>query len=251
MRDIRLEQMEQYIMLKDKVPMDELREHFATSLNTIRRDVALLIKKGTVEKVYGGVCARKAEQLAPFDIRTIRHQEAKAAIGKKAAELVEDGDTIFLDSGTTTLQMVEPLGQRRNITVITNNLYAIMAAMSYPGLTVISLPGQLHRRTGSFTGLDTLRFLKSYNIKTAFMAATGFSVSHGVTNSSPLEYELKMMAMERSAKSVLLLDSHKFGQTALLTYASPERFHRIITDAMPEKIYLDALKEAGTILTLA
>ncbi len=251
MRNVRLEQMEQYIRQKDTVPMEELQAHFATSMNTVRRDVALLIKKGTVEKVYGGVCARKAEQLTPFDVRTIKHQEAKMAIGLKAAKLVENGDTIFLDSGTTTLHMVQNLGKKQNVTIITHNLHAIMAAIPYPNLTVISLPGQLHRKTNSLTGLETVCFLKAYNIKKAFMAATGLSLTSGVTNSSPLEYELKIAAMERSAQSYLLLDSHKFGQTAMLTYAQAGKFDGVITEAMPGDEYQETLSAAGTRLILA
>ncbi len=251
MKNIRLEQMERYIIQKDSVSMEDLQAHFDTSMNTVRRDVALLMKKGTIEKVYGGVCARKAEQLTPFDARTIKHPEAKTLIGRRAAELVEDGDTIFLDSGTTTLHVVQNLAKKQNITIITYNLHAIMAAVPYPNLTIISLPGQLHRKTSSFTGLETARFLKAYNIKTAFMAATGLSLSGGVTNASPLEYELKITAMERSAKSYLLLDSHKFGQTALMTYAQLSGFAGVITEAEPAQEYVASLEEAGTQLILA
>ncbi len=251
MRNIRLDQMEEFIVKRETVSMEELRQEFNTSLNTVRRDVALLKKKGTVEKVYGGVCARKPEQLAPFDVRNIKNQEAKTAIGKKAAGLTEDGDIIFLDSGTTTLHIVMNLAKKQNITIITHSLNAIMAAVPYPNLNVITLPGQLHRKTNSFTGLEAVRLLKSYNIKKAFMAATGFSLSHGVTNSSPLEYELKMAAMERSEASYLLLDSQKFGQTAMLTYASPEKFRGIITEARPDESYIAALEAAGTQLILA
>ncbi len=251
MRNTRLEQMEEYILQMDSVSMEALQEHFDTSMNTVRRDVALLIKKGTVEKVYGGVCARKAEQLTPFDVRTIKHQEAKMLIARKAAQFIEDGDTIFLDSGTTTLHMVQNLAKLQNITIITHNLHAIMAAMPYSNLTIISLPGQLHRKTSSFTGLETVRFLKAYNIKTAFMAATGLSLSGGVTNSSPLEYELKITAMERSTKSYLLLDSHKFGETAMMTYAQPSSFAGVITETEPNAEYIHALNDAGAKLILA
>ncbi len=251
MKDIRLDQMEQYIVEKENVLMEELQNHFNTSLNTVRRDVAILIQKGTVEKVYGGVRAKKADPLIAFDVRTIKHQDAKVAIGKRAAELVSDGDIIFIDSGTTTLHMIQNIGQKQNITIITNNLHAIMAAMPFPSLNVIALPGQLSRRTSSFTGMDALRFLSSYNIKTAFMAATGLSSAHGVTNASPLEYELKMKAIERSERSILLLDSHKFGQTGLLTFAELNQFSALVTDATPEKVYMDALKNAGTQLIIA
>ncbi len=251
MRNVRLEVMEQYIIQKDTVSMEDLQKHFATSMNTIRRDVALLIKKGSIEKVYGGVCARKSEQLTPFDVRTIKHPEAKMRIGRKAAELVADGDTIFIDSGTTTLHMIPNLADKQNITIITHNLHAIMAAIPYPNLTVIILPGQLLRKTSSFTGLETVRFLKAYNIKTAFMAATGLSLSNGVTNASSMEYELKLTAMERSSKSYLLLDSHKFGETAMLTYAQIHQFDGIITEAMPDDGYKNVIANAGSKLIQA
>lgn len=251
MRNIRLDLMEQYIIQKDTVSMEELQKHFDTSMNTIRRDVAMLMKKGTIEKVYGGVCARKSEQLTPFDVRTIKHPEAKLLIGRQAAALVEDGDTIFIDSGTTTLHIVPNLGDKQNVTIITHNLNAILAAAPYPNLTVIILPGQLLRKTSSFTGLETVRFLRAYNIKTAFMAATGLSLTGGVTNSSPFEYELKMTAMERSNKSYLLIDSHKFGETAMLTYAQLNQFAGVITEASPEESYISAIANAGTKLILA
>ena len=231
--------------------MEDLQKHFDTSMNTIRRDVALLIKKGSVEKVYGGVCARKAEQLTPFDVRTIKRPEAKMLIGRRAAGLVEDGDTIFIDSGTTTLHVIPSLSDKQNITIITHNLHAIMAAVPYPNLTVIILPGQLLRKTSSFTGHEAIRLIKSYNIKTAFMAATGFSLTNGITNASPLEYELKIAAMERSSKSYLLLDSHKFGETAIMTYAQPHQFDGVITEAMPDESYTGSLIKAGTQLILA
>lgn len=250
MKEIRLAQMEQYILEKDTVLMEELQDHFSMSLNTVRRDIVSLIKKGTVEKVYGGVRARKAEPLPPFDLRTIKHQEAKIAIGKKAAELVEDDDIIFLDSGTTTLHLIQNLAHKQNITIITHNLPAIMAAMPYPNLNVIVLPGRLQRRTSSLTGMEAIRMLSGYNMNKAFMAATGISSTHSVTNSSSFEYELKVTALERCEQSILLLDSHKFGQSALMTYASLEKFNYLITEAMPDARYQEALKAAGTKLLL-
>lgn len=244
MKDIRLNQMEQYILQQETVSMEALCERFQVSLNTVRRDVARLLAKGSVEKIYGGVRARKSELLQPFDVRTAARQEAKMAIGRKAASLVADGDVIFVDSGTTTLHMIPQLWERQEVTLVTNSLHAIMAAMPYPNLNVISLPGQLQRKTSSFTGPDAVRFLNGYNIRKAFMAATGWSLSHGVTNSSPLEYELKRTALARSQQRILLLDHHKFGTAALLSYAQPDAFQTLVTDRVPPEAYAKALAEA-------
>ena len=251
MRNTRLEEMEKFILQNDSVSMDQLCEQFKVSMITVRRDIAQLQRKGTIEKIYGGVTARKGETLTPFDVRRISNREAKCAIAARAASMVHDNDIVFLDSGTTTLHILDNLSGLHNVTIVTHSLQAMLAALPYQNLNVISLPGQLYRKTSSFTGLDAIRFLKSYNITIAFMGASAFSLEHGVSNSSPLEYEIKMTAMQRSARSVLLLDSDKFGRTALLTYAQISDFDSIVTERMPGEEYARACAEAGTELIVA
>lgn len=251
MRNTRLEEMEKYILQNDSVSMDQLCEQFNVSMITVRRDIAQLQRKGTIEKIYGGVTARKGETLTPFDVRNISNRDAKTAIGRRAAELVHDEDIIFLDSGTTALHVLDNLSALHNVTIVTHSLQAMLAALPYQNINVISLPGQLYRRTSSFTGLDAIRFLKNYNITVAFMGASACSLEHGVSNTSPLEYEIKMTAMQRAARSVLLLDSEKFGRAALLTYAQIADFDTIITERMPAPDYVRACREAHTELLIA
>lgn len=251
MRNTRLEEMEKYILQNDSVSMDQLCEQFKVSMITVRRDIAQLQRKGTIEKIYGGVTARKGEMLTPFDVRRIANREAKSAIARRAAQLVHDDDIVFLDSGTTTLHIIDELASLHNVTIVTHSLQAMMAALPYQNLNVISLPGQLYRKTSSFTGLDAIRFLKSYNITIAFMGASALSLDHGVSNSSPLEYEIKMTAMQRAARSVLLLDSDKFGRAALLTYAQLSDFDALVTERMPDEEYVRACAEGGTELIVA
>lgn len=251
MRNTRLEEMEKYILQNDSVSMDQLCEQFNVSMITVRRDIAQLQRKGTIEKIYGGVTARKGETLTPFDVRNISNREAKTAIGRRAASLVNDNDIVFLDSGTTALHVLDNLSALHNVTIVTHSLQAMLAALPYQNLNVISLPGQLYRKTSSFTGLDAIRFLKSYNITIAFMGASALSLEHGVSNSSPLEYEIKMTAMQRSAKNVLLIDGEKFGRTALLTYAQISDFDSIVTERMPAPEYVKACQDGGTELLIA
>lgn len=251
MKTNRIQEMAQYISAHGTATMEELKEHFQVSMNTVRRDVAVLMKTGAVEKVYGGVCARRPDQqLTPYDVRRISKEEEKLAIGRQAAALVQDKDIIFMDSGTTTLQMMEYIKDRRELTVVTNSLGVIMAALPYENINVIALPGQLRRRTNSFTGDETVRSLRRYNIRIAFMAATGVSM-HGVTNSSPLEYEIKKCAMECSEKKVLLVAAEKFGVTGLMTFSPLTAFDAVITDHTPPAAYTQQLEQAGVRLTIA
>ena len=251
MKADRILEMERYILNQGAATMDELRLHFDVSMNTIRRDVAELLKRGTVEKVYGGVCARQSEQiLTPYEVRRRGSEDAKAAIGQCAASLVQDGDVIFIDSGTTTLHMIDHLADKRDLTIITNNLEAIIQALPLDNITIIALPGQVRRKTHSLTGDDAVQYLRRFNIAKAFMAATGFS-SHGVTNSSPLEYEIKKCALDNAETTVLLISQSKFGTTGLMTYAQPEDFDVLITDKTPSPEDQQRVKASGAQLIVA
>ncbi len=251
MKADRMLEMERYVLQKGAATMEELREHFDISMNTVRRDVAELLKRGMVEKVYGGVCARKNEQaLTPYDVRRRGSEEAKAAIGKRAAGLVSDGDIIFIDSGTTTLHMIDHLQDKRELTIITNNLEAVNRALPYENITIIALPGQVRRKTHSFTGDDAVRYLRRFNVRIAFMASTGLS-SHGVTNSSPMEYEIKKCAVESAETTVLLISQAKFGVTGLMTFAQLEDFDILVTDEMPSPADQARVRESGAQLIVA
>lgn len=251
MKTDRIQEMERYIIQRGAASMEELRVQFGISMNTVRRDVVELLQRGTVTKVYGGVCARPTEQaLTPYEVRRRGSESAKSAIGRQAAKLVNDGDVIFVDSGTTTLQMIDHLADKRDLTIITNNLEAIFRALPHENITIIALPGQVRRKTHSLTGDDAVRYLRRFNIRTAFMASTGLS-SHGVTNSSPMEYEIKKCAVESAEKTVLLIAEAKFGVTGLMTFAQLSDFDALVTDALPSEENRKGLQAAGVELIVA
>ncbi len=230
MKSFRLRRMEQYILEKENVSMEELCTEFDMSMNTVRMDVAALVKKGSVKKVYGGVCSNRQNSLVPFEERKMKNSEKKKAVCRSAAELVEDGDIIYIDSGTTTMYLTDYLDNQKNITVLTNNLNVIMRAVPYENIQVICLPGILERKTNSFVSAETGKILARYNIKKAFFAATGITENGDITNSSSLEYEIKREAMQNSEHKYLLLDSSKYGKSALLTYAHIGDMEMVIAD---------------------
>ncbi len=230
MKSFRIRQMEQYILEHDIVSMEELRDHFNISMNTVRLDVGELVGKGAIRKVYGGVCSIQQENLVPFTERQLKNIQAKKAVGKAAAALVEDGDIIYIDTGTTTMNMMDYLGGCTNVIVLTNSLDAINRALPLTNINVICLPGTLERKTNSFVSADTVRTLEKYNITKAFMASSGIAESGIVTNSSPLEYEIKKAAIADSKDVYLLIDSTKYGKSALLTYANISEMSKVIVD---------------------
>ncbi len=245
MKAKRLEEMESYILANGSVTMEELRDHFGISMNTVRRDIAEIVRPGYIEKVYGGVKAQtRVPALVPYSVRSSSPDDAKRRICMEAGRMVKDGDIIFIDSGTTTVHIMDAI-RDKSVTVITNNIEVMVQALELDNIRIIVMPGEIHRKTHSITGEDSAAFLSHLNTDVAFMAATGASFS-GVTNSSPLEYSIKRAAVAHTKRAVLLITGGKFGVTSLLTYASLSQFQSVITDSSIAPEYRQKLKEANT-----
>ncbi len=189
MRLKRLDLLEEFIYKHKTVSIDKLCEEFKMSKNTIRRDIDALVDKGVIKKVYGGVTVNtQSNELLPFEERTIKNNSAKIDIAKKAAEFIEDGDSIFIDSGTTTLNIIDYLNDKNNITLFTNSINVILKAIPHDNIDIICLSGRFNRTTFSFTGLTSSDVLSTYNINKSFMACTGISLENGLTHTSPNEF---------------------------------------------------------------
>lgn len=224
--------------------MKELCAAFRVSMNTVRADVAFLEKTGTVEKVYGGVRSLARHEIPVFTHRTQIRPDAKLAIARAAARFIDAGDTLFIDAGTTTMNVLDILPRDIRLTVVTANLRVISRAAEMPNVDLIVLPGSLNRRTNSLSDVSTLEFLGRYHFIKALMAATGLSPDGKLNVSSYLECEIKQLAVSRSEQRLLLCDSGKFGAAGLLSYASLSDMDRLITDA-PCPGALRSLCESG------
>ncbi len=247
MRIERIDQIEDYILEHKSVSIDKLCEVFGISKNTVRRDLDVLTKKETVAKVYGGVIAiepsnKNISVLTSFNERNIKNSEAKTRIVKAAIHFIKDGDTIFIDTGTSTSNIIDHLGHLNNITIITNSVQLMYKAQAYPKINLIGLPGILKRDTFSLVGSVCSKHLKTFNIDKAFMACTAISLKSGVTNASFEEYEIKKTALEISREHFLLVDHTKFDKTSLMTYCEPNQFDHIITDVKPSDDYIEYFK---------
>jgi len=229
LKSFRLNEMEMYIADNGTVTMQNLCNHFDVSISTVRQDVSRLVLKGAVKKVYGGVSSVRTNQMVPFEERKARNFNHKQAIGKKAADLLKNHDIVFIDSGTTTMHVIEHIPLEKKVTILTHSMSAIHAAIPHDHVELIVLPGKMDRKTNSFLTAD-LRYLEQYNITVALMAATGISASGDVTNSSIIEHEIKRKAVKKSERAYLLVDSSKFQRVALVTYAHLNQFTAVITD---------------------
>ena len=248
MRLDRLNSIEQYILQEGTVTWESMAAHFGVSVNTIRRDIKELIARGTIRKVYGGVSSVNANAPVAIQERQVRNIEDKKKIGRLAAEFVQPGQTIFLDSGTTTPCLVPHLSGMENVTIVTHSLPVLNEASHYPSLQVISLGGFYNATTGSYGGISTLNYLSRIAADTVFIAATGVSLEHGLSHKAFFEAETKRKITECGKKIILMADHTKFGNSSAITFMDFDRLDGIVTDVRPAQEFLDAAANAGIIV---
>lgn len=235
----RINKIQELLEDKRSISINKLCDIFEVSKNTIRRDIAELEKRGIIKKVYGGIMLNPTSIAPePFASREIKNSLPKKQIARIAAELVSDGDVIYIDSGTTTMHMIPYLAEKRNITIVTASLNVINASTSYNQLNVISTGGSLYLPSKAFVGASVLSCLKNYNISKTFLATTGISLENGVTNASPLECEIKHYLSQKDNVKVLLVDSSKIGISSLMTYCQLKDLDYIIIDKEPPSDYI-------------
>lgn len=245
MKVTRLNEIETLLEEQNTLSIDELCDKFSVSKNTIRRDISELEKRGTIKKVYGGIMRNQNNMPEPFFSREIKNKVKKRDIARRASSLIEDNDIIYIDSGTTTIHIVPYLAKKTNLTILTANVYVINEALQYPQINLISTGGTLYHPSNAFVGANVLQFLQDYNITKSILAATGFSIANGVTNTSPMESEIKKYLIAHSKTRILLVDSTKEDKVSLVTFAKLTDFDYIVTDKKPDAEYEAYFKKNG------
>lgn len=244
MRRERLAQIEEYISSNGFATMEQIRDKFGIAMPTVRKDISELASQGLIEKVYGGAKAvvSQSKNMHMFKNRRGVHLEAKNEIARKAAEIIEDGDVIYVDSGTTAATIIEYI-RDKHVTVITSNMAAVMASADVDNIEVYILGGRFNKDTMSVDHADPGEIMSGFNIDKAFMAATGYSLEGGLAQDSPTECDVKKHVMGMATETMLIIDSSKIGKKALIRYADPDAINMIITDGQVEKAYRDFFKK--------
>ncbi len=230
MKEDRRKQMGAIIAQRQSMTMEELCSHFDVSMNTVRADVAYLVKTGAVEKIYGGVRAAEHKQVPLFASRALENTAQKKRIAREAEGFIADRDIIFIDAGTTTMHLIDCLSPDKHITVVTASLYVIQKAAQMDNVTLIVLPGTANHRTNSLADVGTLEYLSRYRFNKAFMGVSGVSEDGRLNVSTYIEYEIKRTALKSSGRSYLLADTAKFGSSGLMSYGRIEEMTAVITD---------------------
>lgn len=215
------------------VRVADLSAQLGVSTATIRKDIRSLEHEGKLRRTHGGAIKPAADSIEMnVDVAASRAHAEKVRIGRQAAQLVSDGDTFFVQSGTTCTEFVRALRNRRNITMITSDYaIAMLAEQILKDSSVIALGGTLRMGFHYAQGSETLKQLESYYVPTAYMCCNAFSFEHGFTAHRLEQAEYVRTQIRASERHIMLLDSTKMGSSALTQAASLSEIDCLITDS--------------------
>jgi DeoR family transcriptional regulator, fructose operon transcriptional repressor len=227
----------EYIEEHRKATVVELCQQFKVSSATIRNDLRDLETAGMLIRTHGGAMVRTKTGLEPdMSLRKVQNLEEKRRIAEAALRLVEDGDTIILDTGTTTYELARLLGEKRDLTVVTNDLPIALLLEEFESVRVVLIGGVVRKKfhctvASSFSGMNALSDL---TVDKAFMAANGFSLEKGASTPDINHSETKKLMISIAAKVILLFDSSKMGRNSFAIFAPLDRIDAIVTDFIHE-----------------
>lgn len=250
----RLDRILEIVGSRHFMSISDLAKDFAVSEMTIRRDVRDLADLGKVRTVYGGVASLENGSAAGSynaQAELSQHSEEKKRIALAASKLLNSGDVVILDSGTTVQQLAECLPEEGTFTFICYSLNTINVLARREDTTVISLGGVLSTKTYTFSGPDAVQALHKYRANKVFIGATGYELRHGLTCSNIEDCSWKQAAMQSSVERILLVDSSKFGKVSACSFAGVENFDIVITDDGIPEAYRHDLEAKGPKLLIA
>ena len=232
---------------------DLARTHAISSM-TAHRDLELLARDGLVERVRGGARAlqRPAPHPTAWEARIAHAPEAKAAIAARAAPLVEDGATIFLDASSTAhaLALAIMAAPPLELTLVTNSPF-ITADIRAETVHLVACPGELDQQTRALTGRWTVDFIRRLNFDVAFISGAGITLEAGLTTSRSPIADVVNAARGQAGRTVGLVDATKFGRAALVTIARAQDLDGVIADAGLPADVAAAYRDAGVPLEVA
>jgi DeoR family fructose operon transcriptional repressor len=232
------------LLEKETLSVQELSHKLYVSVPTLRRDLVKLESMGKIIRTHGGARIRKsaADKQIPLSLREMEQNTAKDTIGKKAAELIKDGDIIMLDASTTVYSMIPYLSDFRDLIVITSSAKASYL-LGQMGVNNICTGGRMLNHSFAYIGEDAERTIRNYNADIAFFSCRCISADGRLTDKSIEENILRKAMMQQSKRNILLCDSSKFDHIFLNTLCHVSELDQVICEAPLPQSILQAMKK--------
>jgi DeoR/GlpR family transcriptional regulator of sugar metabolism len=250
-----LERQESIIRLIEqhqRISLTQVCETFSISTATARRDLEALAEQGKIQRVHGGaIAARRDPPELPISQRVSDQPQEKQRIGQLAAHLVKNGETIFLGSGTTVLEVAHNLVDRRDLTVITNSLMVVNALAEAPDVTIVNLGGMLRRSEFSFIGHITEQALSEVRADKVIMGIRAIDPEQGLMNAYLPEAMTDRAILNVAREIIIVADHTKCGRASSAFLAPITTISTLITDQKAPPDFVEALQTQGIRVLLA
>ncbi|TLS51603.1 DeoR/GlpR transcriptional regulator [Paenibacillus antri] len=250
LQEERLAEVLRLLREKGTVKIQELTERFGVTRETVRRDLYELERLGHVRKVHGGATLHKTGVEPAYSERADSLVAEKQAIAKRCADLVEAGDSLFIDVGTTALLFARQLHAHRELRIITNSVPVAMELAHHPSAKVILCGGFIRPGDLSVSGAPARHALETFFADKAFIGVGGLS-ANGLTDYHVEEADLRRLMMQRAKETIAMADSTKLGVTAFHRVAAAEELSVLVTDREADPAMLQFLAESGVQVIVA
>lgn len=234
----------EYVNENSRAAVQELSDYLNVSEATVRRDLKELEKAKLLNRTHGGAISLQGVNFEPpYNEKKDRLKREKEAIGRRAVELIEEGDTILLDSGTTTFQLALELKSFSRLTVVTNSMLIAQELQAESELEVILTGGSIRRETLALVGPLADQVLDKVRVDKAFIATNGLDLAAGLTTPNVLEAATKAKMIKTAKKVILISDHSKVGKVAFARFAELKEIHKcIIDDGVPDRMVKEMTK---------
>lgn len=223
-----------YLNKHHSLKINDLVKELDVTRETLRKDLYFLEEEGLVRKTHGGAVLTNKIKETAYDKRREEYSEAKRIIAKQAVQMIETGDIIYLDYGTTIYTLAEEMQSMQGITVVTNSIPIINLLIQSEGIELIIPGGTVRRNEGSLYGNMAYNNLKDIFVTIGFFGCAGVAANVGITDHHLGETANSKMMIEHSETSVVLADDSKFGKCALNRMADFSDIDALVTNQVPK-----------------
>lgn len=221
------------LQLQNKVTVEKLSTEFGVSGATIRSDLRQMHAQGLIIRTHGGAIQKIRSNMELYtDQKMDRNIEQKKRIAEAAIKLISDGNSIILDTGTTTLELAKLLYQKNDLTVITNDLEVALALEKHPSAKIYLLGGLLRKMFHCTLAFPDKPLMDGITVNKAIMGTNAFSLDKGASTPDISQAETKKAMIKCAQEVILLCDSSKIGKLSLAQFAKTEDINVFITDAI-------------------
>ncbi len=256
-REERLQMIMNMIVEQKKVYVNDLAERFGRSTTSIRTDLMELESRGLIVRTHGGaILPEKNEKEFVLDKNILKFREElyaaeKNRISKATMDLIQDGDSVLIDGGSTTFFVAQELKSKRGLTIITTSFYIVSTLLQIPDARIYLVGGLLHREFEDMIGEISLDALDKFSPDHTIMGIDGISLKRGLTTTEPSVAQNKRKMVSISKDLIIVSDSSKFGKVCLMHIVDIPDVQAIVTDDKIPQEYIDEITKLNTRLIIA